>query len=288
MSYDFSIVVTSYNQKPYIQQCLRSLTNQIGVKYELIVADDCSQDGTKEIIGDFLKSLSIPTLYINRERNIGMLKNLKDAIQQCKGKYIAICEGDDYWIDDNKLRKIKEGFEKYPLAKFCFTNIELDVNGLVVDHLKEIKKNLKDGYINIEQACLPYNCIANFSCCAYEKEVFSHVPSEYWESGGADLLLHLYILDKYHGIYLSNICSRYRIRNDASWSGLSSKEKFTNLLQMYFEYNEKLNYRYSNLFSRCIAEEIERYIDLKMGASKKSPVKKAISRINSFFKRDDQ
>lgn len=76
---------------------------------ELIIANDCSPDATDFLINDYLALSKIPEnitiLYTNHQTNKGMMPNIIWALKQVKGKYIAVCEGDDYWIDASKLQK---------------------------------------------------------------------------------------------------------------------------------------------------------------------------------------
>ena len=101
-----SIVVCSYNQEKYIRQTLDSIINQKHpFTWELIVCDDASKDSTPEIITEYANQYSqiVPIL---RENNLGVVKNLFDGISRCRGEYIMICGGDDYYIDDKILKQI--------------------------------------------------------------------------------------------------------------------------------------------------------------------------------------
>lgn len=103
-----SVLMITYGHEKYIRQAIESiLMQECDFNYELIVANDCSPDKTDEIINEIIKSNSKGHLikYINRSKNIGMQSNYIDAYYNCKGEYIATCEGDDYWTDPLKLQK---------------------------------------------------------------------------------------------------------------------------------------------------------------------------------------
>ncbi len=99
-----SILVITYNQSKYISKCIESIIMQkVDESIEILVGDDCSTDGTSSIILDY--ALKYPEIVrpIIRRSNVGATKNLFDLLKRAKGRYVAFCEGDDYWICDKKL-----------------------------------------------------------------------------------------------------------------------------------------------------------------------------------------
>lgn len=110
-----SICMITYGHESYIRQAIESvLMQETNFDFELIVANDCSPDTTnlviKGIIANHPKGNIIQ--YYNHSQNIGMIPNLIFALQKCEGKYIALCEGDDYWTDPLKLQKQVDFLEK--------------------------------------------------------------------------------------------------------------------------------------------------------------------------------
>ena len=101
-----SVVVTTYNQEKYIEEALEGILMQKDCPdFEIIIGNDCSTDFTGEIIEKYSKKYPDIIKVLPRTRNLGMQLNLKDCFKNCSGDYIAICEGDDYWIDCHKLKK---------------------------------------------------------------------------------------------------------------------------------------------------------------------------------------
>lgn len=102
-----SVITITYNHEQYIKQALDSILSQVGDNFELelIVADDASTDGTQAIIKRYEKKYPNIIKPILRRRNRGIQLNLIDALKRAKGKYIALCEGDDYWINTQKLSR---------------------------------------------------------------------------------------------------------------------------------------------------------------------------------------
>jgi len=98
----------TYNHEKYIREAIEGvLMQECDFQVELIVANDCSPDSTEAIIEDILKNhpSSSWIKYIKRSENIGIMPNFLDLLQQCKGDFVAMCEGDDYWVSKDKLQK---------------------------------------------------------------------------------------------------------------------------------------------------------------------------------------
>lgn len=106
-----SICVVVYNHKPYIEECLESILNQkMNFPYEVIVGNDCSTDGTEEVLAKYEGRVKI----INRPDNLGLCANLYDLFQQAKGRYVINISGDDYLCDMNILQKMVNFLEGHP------------------------------------------------------------------------------------------------------------------------------------------------------------------------------
>lgn len=108
-----SIAMITYKQSKYLRQAIDSVLSQnVDFKYEIIVGDDCSPDNTKEILEDYKQKYPNIFQILNHPKNIGPTNNFYEVLSKCKGKYIAGLEGDDYWLDANKLKKQVRFLEK--------------------------------------------------------------------------------------------------------------------------------------------------------------------------------
>lgn len=116
-----SIVTTTHNQEAYVRQAFDSfVAQQTDFAVEVVVADDASTDSTPDIIREY--TTAYPHLFrpIFRPENLGLNLNLTGAMSAARGEYIALCEGDDYWIDPNKLSKQVTFLDTHPQAAVCF------------------------------------------------------------------------------------------------------------------------------------------------------------------------
>ena len=119
-----SVYCSVYNHKKFIRQCLDSLVNQkTNFIYEIIVKDDASTDGTSDIIRDYHKKYPdkiVPLILAENhfQRGLGLVA-FEKVYSMAKGKYFAMCEGDDFWTDENKLQKQFDFMESHPDYSLC-------------------------------------------------------------------------------------------------------------------------------------------------------------------------
>lgn len=117
---EVSVLITSYNHGELLTQAIDSvLMQKTDFDFEVIIIDDGSTDKSKEIIeGYFYKERSIIPYFENHK---GIMNTYLLGFSKCKGKYVALCDGDDYWTDPYKLQKQFDYMENNPLAGACFT-----------------------------------------------------------------------------------------------------------------------------------------------------------------------
>lgn len=105
-----SVCMIAYNHEAFIAQALDSiLVQDTDFDTEIVIGDDNSKDGTGKICEDYAAKYPGRIRYIRRDPNIGMMPNFISTLQACSGEYIAVCEGDDFWTDPQKLR-LQAGF----------------------------------------------------------------------------------------------------------------------------------------------------------------------------------
>lgn len=116
-----SVVTITYNHEPYIAKCIEGvLMQKVNFPIEFIIAEDCSTDGTRAICEKYATKHPKLIRLITSETNIGYNPNELRAMKAAKGKYIAYCEGDDYWTDPMKLQKQVDFLETNPNYSICF------------------------------------------------------------------------------------------------------------------------------------------------------------------------
>lgn len=118
-----TICSTTYNREKYIAQAIESwLMQEVTFPIEIIIGDNCSTDCTREIIQQYQEKYPGKITLLTSDQNYGMMRNFFKVIEAAKGKYIANCDGDDYWIDPHKLRKQVSFLEENPDFSSIYTN----------------------------------------------------------------------------------------------------------------------------------------------------------------------
>lgn len=147
-----SICCITYNQVEYIKETLDGFLKQkTNFKYEIIIHDDASTDGTTNIIKEYEKmypNIIKPIYEEENQYSKGYKRILNFTFENAVGKYIAICEGDDYWTDENKLQKQVEYMESHSDCTFCFHNatiLNMKDNSTrnFVPYVRNLKKYIK-------------------------------------------------------------------------------------------------------------------------------------------------
>lgn len=119
-----SVICTTYNQEKFIRQCLDGFVMQkTNFKFEVIIHDDASTDKTPEIIKEYQTKFPdiIKPIFQSENQFSKSVPIFKKYIYpKVKGKYVALCEGDDYWTDPNKLQKQVDFLESNPEYSLCF------------------------------------------------------------------------------------------------------------------------------------------------------------------------
>lgn len=109
-----SVCMIAFNHAAFIEQSIESILSQdADFEFELVIGDDCSSDGTADICARFA-SLDARVRLLPIEKNLGVMPNFVRTLLECRGEYIAICEGDDFWTDRGKLRKQVQFLDRHP------------------------------------------------------------------------------------------------------------------------------------------------------------------------------
>ncbi len=116
-----SVCMTTYNHEKYISQAIESvLCQRTTFSFEVVIGEDCSSDNTLAICRQYEAQHPDIVRVVASEHNIGMHRNYRRTIEACQGKYIAMCDGDDWFSDENKLQMQVEMIEKSS-ADMCYT-----------------------------------------------------------------------------------------------------------------------------------------------------------------------
>lgn len=118
-----SVCIITYRHEKYIRQSIESaLEQRLNCTWEIIIADDYSPDGTRDILLEYKQKYPDLIRLLLQEKNVGGGRNFTDLLSAAKGKYIAYLEGDDYWADPGKLQRQINFLEANPDYGFVSTD----------------------------------------------------------------------------------------------------------------------------------------------------------------------
>jgi glycosyltransferase involved in cell wall biosynthesis len=121
-----SIKMITYNHAPFIAQAVEGVLQQkTDFLFELVIGEDCSTDGTRELVFEYQKKHPDIIRVITSDKNVGMKKNSLRAMGACRGKYIAFCEGDDFWHHPHKLQKQADYLESHPECGLVYSSYDI-------------------------------------------------------------------------------------------------------------------------------------------------------------------
>lgn len=214
-----SVLMITYNHGKYISEAIESvLTQKTDFPFELVIAEDCSSDNTRNIAFDYVARHPSKIRVLYSSKNVGVNKNYARAFTACRGEYIALCEGDDYWQDPLKLQKQVDFLSKNK------SYIAAYHDSVVVSHDNQVVSNslLGEWKADYSQAELILIQTMPTQTLMFRK-VFDQFPDEFFKVTNADSF-QISILGNYgRGKFLSGVGnSAYRLHDGGIWSGLDA------------------------------------------------------------------
>lgn len=211
-----SVCLITYNHAKYIRRGIEGvLMQKTDFDWELIIADDCSTDGTRDILNEYQQKYPDKIRLILQEKNVGAAQNWFQLMKTPKSKYIAYFEGDDHWIDDTKLQKQVDFLEQNPDFSLCHSAVEvIDLEGNIVPNHPLKFWNAKTDILDYRTAI--FSPIA-FSCTSVFRNVISFDQLSKNVKAG-DWMLWLLLTMKGKAKFFSDKFSVYR-----QGSGVSSQ-----------------------------------------------------------------
>lgn len=217
-----TIICLVYNHEPYLRKCLDGFVMQkTTFPFEAIVHDDASTDGSTKIIRDYVEKYPNIIKSIYEVKNLygkGIIGKKIDAAMHACSKYIAFCEGDDYWIDPFKLQKQVDFLETHPDYTMCCNRTKL-----YSEHTKSfIGENFcYDISKDIETKDIIYRTGLFISTCSilYKKNVKDNYPDYCKQCVVGDYPSQIMCAMKGKTYYFNEAMSVYRVQNSSSWMG---------------------------------------------------------------------
>ena len=261
-----SVLIITYNQKKFIRKAIDSaLAQKTTFPIEILVGDDFSSDGTREIIQEYERAHPGLVIGVLHPRNMGKNGgiNFLDTLKLAKGEYYALMDGDDYWTDPLKLQKQADFLDAHPDYSTVFNNALITYEDGAPSHLLN-GPDMKPFYTVDDLIGESEIWFMATSSTMYRNNIKEY-PTWFRESSSGDIP-RLILKAKLGKIgYISDVMSVYRKnRAGASFHDNERDETFLrNRIQMYRDINRELDYRYDSILRRNIARYYRMMLDAK-------------------------
>jgi glycosyltransferase involved in cell wall biosynthesis len=226
-----SVFVLTHDHVDWIAQALDSaLAQEAPFEYELLVADDFSTDGTREIVLDYAeRHPGLIRTFLPR-RNLGIAGIWLQAAQQCRGEYVAILEGDDYWTSPDKLARQVSRLDRQPGWSSCFHRATLFFDDDSRPSRPATPAFDKDvfGLDDILQSCF-----IPFLTVVFRRDVLATVPDWLFEYRWFDWLFHIWCARRGEIGFLPDDMAAYRVHPAGNWSARSRLAQLEEDLAVY-------------------------------------------------------
>lgn len=242
-----SVSLITYNHEKYIGECLDSILKQkTNFDFEIVVSDDCSTDKTGAIVEEYAAKHPDVIRHVKRVNNLGMVQNAISTIAECKGEYVALMEGDDLWIDSNKLQLQADFLDNNPDCVLCFTNqfeffedSEKDTDKMLYHAGNKPPDKFDLDYFFKNNPIIPNN-----SKMFRKSAQPSEFPDGYFKSLQWDWVLHVLQTKNGQFAYLDYVTLGFRRhRHAASMSTNYTELAISGLITLKY-LNKYLNYKY--------------------------------------------
>jgi glycosyltransferase involved in cell wall biosynthesis len=229
-----SVKTITYNHEDFIEQCIEGvLMQQTNFRFEFVIGEDCSTDSTLDIVQDYASKYPEIIRVITSESNVGAGENDRRTNEACRGKYVAFCEGDDFWTDPLKLQKqvdFLESHSEYGMVHSSFS-------GKIGDRIeKDIWKNktIPEGWVLEE--LIKGNFIATATVCVRnellrEINISQLIAKKKWIMGDYPLWLEVAAKSKIG--YIPDDMTTYRVHANSATHGLNMEGQYKFFIDRY-------------------------------------------------------
>lgn len=249
-----TVLMLAYNHESTIVQAIESIVEQsCKFSFELLIGEDCSTDKTLEICKQYQEKYSQIIRLITSDKNVGMHKNFARLWHRARGKFIAMCEGDDFWIDEKKLDRQVAWMKAHPGYAMCGTYTE-------IIEKKSKNKWQKCGQIRPAKEKSRYTVADlipsysfHFSSILLKKEgIF--FPAWFWDVYCVDRPLYLLCAEQGGVGVIPEVMSVYRLHQGGVWSPSAYREKAAKGITLFQHIDAYFEYKYSKLIQKTLGE----------------------------------
>ncbi len=284
-----SVLVNTYQHVSFIRQCLDSILSQeVLFAFEILVSDDESTDGTREICIEYAKQYPdrIRLFLHSRQNNIPILEKPTGKFQgiyarfMARGKYLAFCEGDDYWIHPRKLALQVQLLDANPTYSMCggrsetLRNSESSISGILAPPF------VKDSY-SFEDLFESYFVHLSTYCVRRELD---RVPHWGMDLLGGDAIILANCADKGPVGYVHESLSVYRHHEHGGWTGASAERKFREARKFAEAINRQFQDKYHEIMQVYLFKHLDLIYQGLVGRNEFARVRKLLMEAHACFR----
>lgn len=260
-----SICCITFQHKNYIRETLEGfLSQKTDFPFEILIHDDASTDGTADIIREYEKKYpEIIRAVLQTENQYSKgITNISGAFNfpRARGKYIAMCEGDDYWCDSGKLQKQADYMESHQECTLCFHSAKiLTVDGSFADGQM---RPYKESQVISAEGIIDKPSGYAMASMMFPARLVQQLPEYYVNCPVGDIPLQWMAAAEGNGYYMDEAMSVYRVGDGGSWTAMEKQGDYIKKQQRYFEKMkgcyEAFDRETGNRFHDTIAHAIKR------------------------------
>lgn len=244
-----NVCMVTFNHKRYISRAIESvLSQERNFSLRLHVSDDCSTDGTSEIVQHYGRAFPETVVATINQTNLGPHSNFSKTFESCQGEYVALLEGDDLWCDTTKLMRQVAIMQSRPELAITGHRVRLiDSNGKAMRVLPRGRhgdRDIRDLYRE--------NFLLTCSVM-YRRSLCPELPAWLFECPIGDWPLHIYVA-QYGGVHILNeVLGEYRVHDSGIWSGLPESVRVSRTIATLRKVLESIDLRDESFLRRSIA-----------------------------------
>ncbi len=238
-----SICCITYNQEEYIRDALDGfLSQETDFSYEVLIHDDASTDGTADIIREYARQypeiikpiLQTENQYAKGLTNVSGTYNFPRA----KGRYIAMCEGDDYWTDPHKLQRQTDYMEAHPDCSLVFHSACIEVQGRALTE-RRMRPYRRSRQVSPEEIIDKTSGYPTASLM-FRADMVKILPDFYVNAPLADIPLQLMAAARGWAYYMDRPMCVYRLGGAFSWTTLMKQGDYERKQRQYYQDMKKM------------------------------------------------
>ena len=257
-----SVVCLTYNHENYIRQALEGfVTQKTDFPYEIIVHDDASTDKTADIVREYEKKYPEIIKAIYQQENVysrGISPTKEFVFPVMRGEYIALCEGDDYWTDENKLQIQYDYMKNHPECSMCVH--QATIHDCTNNSEKNLTECTEDREFSVEEIIVKGGGVFATNSILMKKHVYTDLPESLKAKGFGDFQLFINgaLCGKVY--YMARNMSVYNFGAEGSWTQRTmfknnkAVEHCEEAIRMLNCFNEAYDYKYDAAVKRAVAK----------------------------------